>query len=341
MCEDHVDTLQAMIVVSHVMASVTHDIGELAPSRIASGVTFAVTGAASFAMAGPLAKGLISAGWTAGSAVTARVLIAAAVLLVPGLLSMRGRWHLLRANLGLLAAYGLIAVAVCQLCYFNAVDRMQVGVALLIEFTCPVAVLLWMWWRHAQRPSRLTSVGAVLAIGGLFLVLDLTSGADIDPLGLAWAFGAMICAAFYWILSADEDNGLPGIALAAGGMTFGGLTLLVAGIVGVVPFGSSRRDVELAGTMLPWWSALLVLGVVTAALAYVLSIEGSRHLGSRLGSFVGLAEAVFGVLFAWLLLSETPLPVQLLGGLLILGGVVLVKLGEPRPEPAPRAGPTP
>lgn len=323
------------------MAALTHDMTRAAPSRVASGIGFAVGGAASFAMSGPLAKGLIESGWTAGSAVTARVLIAAAVLAVPAAVSMRGRWHLLRDNLGLIIAYGLIAVAGCQLAYFNAVDRMQVGVALLIEFTCPVAVLVWMWWRHQQRPSRITAAGAALAIAGLVLVLDLTSGAQLDGVGLAWAFGSMICAAVYWILSADEDNGLPGIALAAGGMTFGGLALLVAGLVGVIPFAASTSDVELAGSTFTWWLPLLVLGALTAGLAYVLSIEGSRRLGSRLGSFVGLSEAVFGVLFAWLLLSEAPGAVQLLGGALILCGVVGVKLGEPRiEEPAP-AGTTP
>jgi drug/metabolite transporter (DMT)-like permease len=323
------------------MTGMTHDTKGLAPSRVASGVSLAVAGAASFAMSGPLAKGLIAAGWTAGSAVTVRVLIAAAVLVVPAAVTMRGRWHLLRANLGLIVAYGLIAVAGCQLGYFNAVDHLPVAVALLIEFTCPVAVLLWMWWRHGQRPSRLTAMGAVLAVVGLVLVLDLTSGASLSLIGLAWAFGTMICAAVYWILSSDEGNGLPGIVLAAAGMTFGALALLVAGLTGVIPFAATRRDVELAGTALPWWAALLVLGGVTAGLAYVLSIEGTRRLGSRLGSFVGLAEAVFGVLFAWLLLSETPLPVQLLGGLAILGGVVLVRMGEPRAMDAPPGAPTP
>jgi drug/metabolite transporter (DMT)-like permease len=311
------------------------------PSRVASGIGFAVAGAASFAMSGPLAKGLITAGWTAGSAVTVRVLVAAAVLVVPAAMAMRGRWHLVRANLGLILAYGLVAVAGCQLAYFNAVDHLQVGVALLIEFTCPVAVLGWTWWRHQQRPSRRTATGAVLAIAGLVLVLDLTSGTDVDAVGLGWAFGSMICAAVYWILSADEDNGLPGIALAAGGMTIGGLALLVAGLVGIIPLAASRADVELAGANAPWWVAVLLLGALTAGLAYVLSIEGSRRLGSRLGSFVGLAEAVFGVVFAWLLLSETPVPVQVLGGALILLGVVGVKLGEPSVAETPPAGATP
>ncbi|MRJ75323.1 EamA family transporter [Aeromicrobium sp. SMF47] len=323
------------------MAPLTHDTDVRAASRTTSGVTFAVAGAASFALSGPLAKGLIQAGWTAGAAVTVRVLVAALVLAVPAALTMRGRWGLLRGNVRLIVAYGVIAVAGCQLAYFNAVERMQVGVALLIEFTCPVAVLAWMWWRHGQRPTRLTVMGAVLAIAGLVLVLDLTSGADVDGLGIAWALAAMACAAVYWVLSADEDNGLPGLALAAGGMLFGGVGLVAAGLIGIIPLAASSEDVELAGNLLPWWLVLLVLGVVTAGLAYVLSIAGSRRLGSRLGSFVGLAEAVFGVLFAWLLLSEAPRAVQLAGGALILAGVVAVRLGEPEIQEAPPAGTTP
>jgi drug/metabolite transporter (DMT)-like permease len=79
-----------------------------------------------------------------------------------------------------------------------------------------------------------------------------------------------------------------------------------------------------------WWIPLLVLGLVTAAIAYVTGIAAGRRLGSRLASFVALLEVVAGVGFAWLLLDELPRPIQLVGGLLILAGVVGVKLGESR-----------
>jgi drug/metabolite transporter (DMT)-like permease len=319
------------------MATLTHDSTRAPLSRRTSGIGLAVVAAASFALSGPLAKAMIDSGWTAGSAVTVRILIAGAVLLVPALVVLQGRWSLLRRNAGLIAAYGLIAVAGCQLAYFNAVDHMQVGVAILIEFTAPVAVIGWMWFRHGQRPSRLTVVGAALAIAGLMLVLDLISGADIDPIGVLWALGAMAGAAFYWIISADEDNGLPGIVLAAGGLLFGGVALLIAGLVGVVPLATSRADVTLAGSDWPWWLPVLTLGVVTAGLAYVLGIAATRRLGSRLASFVGLTEAVASVLVAWLLLDEAPRAIQFAGGALILVGVIAVRLGEPATEHAPEA----
>jgi drug/metabolite transporter (DMT)-like permease len=311
------------------MTTLTHDMPQVAPARRLSGLGLAVLSACSFALSGPLAKSLLDSGWTAGAAVTARILIAAAVLVGPAVVVLRGRWSLVRRNIGLIVAYGLIAVAGCQLAYFNAVDHMQVGVAILIEFTSPVAVIAWMWFRHRQRPSRLTVAGGLLAIAGLMLVLDLVSGADVDAIGVIWALGAMAGAAFYWIISADQDNGLPGIVLAAGGLLFGGAALLTAGLVGIVPLATSRTDVVLAGSNAPWWLPVVTLGVVTAGLAYVLGIAATRRLGSRLAAFVGLTEAVASVLFAWLLLDQAPVAVQFAGGALILLGVVAVRLGEP------------
>jgi drug/metabolite transporter (DMT)-like permease len=79
-----------------------------------------------------------------------------------------------------------------------------------------------------------------------------------------------------------------------------------------------------------WWLPVPALGVVTAALAYVAGIAATRRLGSRLASFVALTEVVMALVFAWLLLGETPGLIQLAGGAAILGGVVAVKLGEPR-----------
>ena len=79
---------------------------------------------------------------------------------------------------------------------------------------------------------------------------------------------------------------------------------------------------------LPWWVPVIGLATVAAALAYVLGIGAARRLGATVASFVGLTEVLFAVLFAWLLLGELPRPVQLLGGLVILAGVVMVKIDE-------------
>ena len=279
-------------------------------------------------MSGALARQLLEAGWSAGAIVLVRVGLAALVVVPFGLVALRGRWELLRRNAGVIAVYGALAVAGAQFCYFSAVAHMQVGPALLIEYTAPAAVVVWLWLRHGQRPGAVTLVGAALAAAGLVLVLDLISGADLSVPGVLWALAAMVGAATYFVISADETNGLPPMVLAAAGLVLGAVALAALGLVGLLPMRASRDAVSYAGQTVDWWVPLLVLGVVTAAIAYTSGIAAGRRLGSRLASFVALLEVVAGVVFAWVLLDELPRTVQLVGGLLILAGVVAVKLGE-------------
>jgi drug/metabolite transporter (DMT)-like permease len=296
---------------------------------LGSGLFLALASAASFGMSGALAKGLLDNGWTAGAAVTARVCVAALALLVPALLALRGRWELLRGNVGIITLYGVLAVAGTQLCYFYAVSHLQVSLALLLEYTAPVAVVAWWWLRHGQRPTRVTVTGALIATAGLVLVLDVVgSGASLHVAGVLWALGAMTGAAVYFVLSADLANGLPGITLAGGGLLVGAIALGAAGLLGLVPMATSTAPVTYAGVEVAWWLPVLGLGLVAGAVAYVTGIAAGRRLGSRLASFVALSEVLCALLFAWLLLGEMPRGIQLVGGLLVLVGVVVVKAGE-------------
>jgi drug/metabolite transporter (DMT)-like permease len=311
------------------MATLTNDIAPTArSSRTAAGLVFALVSAASFGLSGALARGLLETGWSPGAVTLARIALAAAVVAPLGAAAMRGRWHLLRGQARSFVVYGVVAVAMPQFAYFSAVAHMEVAPALLIEFTAPAAVVVYLWLRHGERPSRVTLGGAVLAGLGLLLVLDLISGAELSLVGVAWALVAMVGCATYFVLSADESAGLPPIALAAGGMLVAALSLAVLGVVGLLEMRAATRPVDLAGNAVDWWVPIVLLGVVTAAVSYVSGIAAIRRLGSRLASFVALLEVVSGVLWAWVLLDELPRTVQLLGGVLILAGVVGVKLGE-------------
>jgi len=321
------------------MATMTHDAPVAAPrSRTASGLVFALVSAITFGLSGALARPLMESGWSAGAVVLVRV-GGAAVLVAPlGVLALRGKWGALRRNAGLVVTYGALAVAGAQFCYFSAVSHMQVGPALLIEYTAPAAVVLWLWLRQGQRPGPVTLVGAGLAALGLVLVLDLLSGADLSVPGVLWALAAMVGAATYFVISADESKGLPPLALAAGGLVVGALVLALLGLVGLLPLDRGSAPVTYADATVAPWVPLALLALVTAAVSYTTGIAAIRRLGSRLASFVALTEVLAGVVWAWLLLDELPRPVQLLGGVLILAGVVAVKLGErtvSTPEPVP------
>lgn len=303
-----------------------------------SGLTFAFASAVSFGMAGALARPLLDAGWSPGAVVLIRIALGALIVVPFGIRSLRGDWSPVRRNARLIVMYGVLAVAGAQFCYFSAVAYMQVAPALLIEYTAPVAVVVWLWLRHAQRPGLVTLAGGAVCALGLVLVLDLFSGAGLSLAGALWALAAMVGLAAYFVLGADDSTGLPPLALAAGGLVVGAAVLGAFGLVGLMPVQATSASVTYAGMEVGWWVPLALLGLVSAAISYVTGIAAARQLGSRLASFVALSEVVCAVAWAWLLLGELPNAVQLGGGALVLVGVVGVKLGEPaleHPEPIP------
>lgn len=294
------------------------------------GFAFALASAVSFGMSGTLGKGLFDAGWSPTAAVSLRIGIAALVLAVPTAMSLRGRWHLLIRNAPLVIAYGVIGVLTCQVAYFQAVAHMQVGLALLIEYTAPIGVISWLWLRHGERPTRGTVLGGAIVLAGLVPLLDLFSGGSVSIVGVGWAFLAMAGVAVYFVLSSHNDSGLPPLALAGSGLCVGAVVIGFVDALGITDFRTSSVDVIYGGHAVPWWLPVIVLGVVTAALAYVTGVEASRRLGSRLASFVAIFEVLTALVVAALLLNQIPTPIQIAGAVMVLVGVVIVKIGEPQ-----------
>lgn len=297
------------------------------------GIGLGLVSAAAFGTSGTFGTSLIDSGWSPTSAVFARVCVAALVLTGPALVALRGRWALLRRRAGQTIAFGLVGVAACQVCYFNAIQRMPVGIALLLEYLGVVLIVLWLWARHGQRPRPLTVVGGIAALGGLALMLNLVgaggASGGVNAVGVVWGLLAAVSLAVYFMLSASvTGETLPPVVMTWGGMIVGALVLGGLGLAGALPLSFSSADVLLLGHRVSWLVSVLGLSVVAAALAYVTGVGAARRLGAKLGSFVGMAEILFAVLFAWVLLHQMPTGMQFAGGTLILAGVVLVRLDE-------------
>ena len=101
------------------------------------GLLFAVGSAFTFALSGPLAKSLMDAGWTPTAAVTARMAVGAVVMAVFATIVKPDWFREALQHRKTVIAYGLIPIAGAQLCYYNAVAHLSVGVALLLEYTAP------------------------------------------------------------------------------------------------------------------------------------------------------------------------------------------------------------
>lgn len=293
----------------------------------------ALISAAAFALSGSFAKSLFDVGWSPGAAVAARIGGAAVVLLIPVIITLVRRWAKVKGSLGRIAIYGVVPIALCQLFYFNAVQHLSVGVALLLEYLSPVLLVGWAWIITRHRPRLLTIVGAVSAMAGLVLVLDLAGDQRISVEGVLWGLAAAVCSAVYFVMSARTDDDVPPILMAGGGMAVGAAMIVGLGAVGVLPMTFTFSDPVFAGTPVHWLVPVLGLVLVTTVFAYLMGIISTRGLGSKVASFVALFEVLFAVIWAWILLGELPRTIQLLGGLAIMGGVILVRLDELRGSP--------
>ena len=290
-----------------------------------AGLALALLSAVTFGSSGAMAKSLIETGWTAGAAVLVRLGGAAVLLAIAAMVTVRGRPRLRAASVRVLFAYGVIAMAGTQLAFFNAVRTLDVGVALLLEFLAPVLLLAWTSLRARTLPRPATLGGAALTIVGLGFVIELTNASAVDPIGVAWGLLAAVCLGGFFIISARQDEDLPPLVMAAGGTAVGATVIGLAGVVGIVPLRFAARDALLAGTSVSWLVPAVWLVVMSTVVAYITGIRAIHRLGTRIASFVALTEVLFAVLVAWVLLSELPGPSQVVGGICIVVGIVIVQ----------------
>lgn len=316
-------------------------------SHFRLGLLFAVGSAFTFGMSGPFAKSLMVAGWSPTAAVTAR-LAGGALVMATFATIVKPDWiREARRHARVVIAYGLVPIAGAQLCYYNAVSHLSIGVALLLEYTAPILVVGWIWATTRRRPRGMTLAGVALAVAGIMLVLNILSGsAQVNAIGVAWGLAAAICAACYFMMSDEvtaDGSGLSSITLSAGGLVVGAVAVGLLGLSGLMPLTFTANDAVVAGLTVPWWVPVIMLAVVSTAVAYTLGISGVARLRPSFASLVGLGEVLFAVLAAWVLLGEAVTLTQAVGGVVVLLGLALARQGDRSAEVTaatwPDAGP--
>jgi inner membrane transporter RhtA len=188
-----------------------------------------------------------------------------------------------------------VSLAGVNLCFYAALDRLPLGVAVTLEFVGPLGVAVF----GSRRPRDL--VWALLAAVGILLLSDGAGGAGIDPLGAALALAAGGFWAVYILQSARVGNSYPGL----GGLA---LAATISAVI-VAPFGIVQGGGELLTA-----SALavgLAVGLLSSAVPFALELEALRRL----------PNAVFGVL-----MSLEPAVAAAVGFIALSQGLALVEV---------------
>ncbi|WP_037856472.1 EamA family transporter [Streptomyces sp. NRRL S-340] len=302
------------------------------------GLGLALVSAVAFGGSGVAAKPLIEAGLDPLHVVWLRVTGAALVMLP---LAVRHR-ALLRSRPLLLAGFGLLAVAGVQACYFAALSRIPVGVALLIEYLAPALVLGWVRFVQRRPVTRAAALGVVLAAGGLACVVEVWSGLGFDALGLLLALGAACCQVGYFVLSdqgGDAGDRAPDpLGVIAYGLLAGAVVLTAVARPWGMDWTVLAHTADMNGTAVPAAVLLVWIVLVATVLAYVTGVLSVRRLSPQVAGVVACLEAVIATVLAWVLLGEHLSAPQVAGGAVVLLGAFIAQSSTPAGAAEPAAG---
>ncbi|MER6633106.1 EamA family transporter [Streptomyces sp. NPDC000987] len=293
------------------------------------GLGLALASAVAFGGSGVAAKPLIEAGLDPLHVVWLRVAGAALVMLP---VAVRHR-ALPRRRPALLAGFGLLAVAGVQACYFAAISRIPVGVALLVEYLAPALVLGWVRFVQRRPVTRAAALGVVLAVGGLACVVEVWSGLSFDALGLVLALGAACCQVGYFVLSdqgSDAGDDAPDpLGVIAYGLLAGAAVLTVVARPWGMDWSVLAGTADMDGTPVAAGLLLAWIVLVATVLAYVTGVLSVRRLSPQVAGVVACLEAVIATVLAWVLLGEHLSAPQIVGGAVVLAGAFIAQSSAP------------
>ena len=293
------------------------------------GLSLAVPSALAFGAAGPFSKAVLLAGALSPLRLAQfRITAAALVLLViVGVRRWRRppsgyRWS--RADVALVLAYGALGFVAVQLCYFFAIDRLPVGVALLFEYTSVVIVAVYAATVQHRPQPRAVWIGAVLAVVGLVVLTEPWSGFSLSLLGALAGCGAAVCSAAYFLLGEHGTSRLPVLELVTYSACAGAVLLALLVPWWSFPFGALRHTAAFADRAWPAWILLAIVVLVGTVIAYMLGVAALGHLPSPTATVIATLEIVAGTVASWILLHEHLTTSEIVGGSFIFAGVIVV-----------------
>lgn len=241
----------------------------------------------------------------------------------------RRRLRVSWAGLRQLAVLGIVGAALIQWLYFVAIDRLPVGIALLLEFTAPVLVAVFarVVLREAVRP--VVWIALVLSLAGLGLVAQVWQDTRLDALGVAAGLGGAACLATFLLLGRHSGGAHDPVAVNFWMFAWASaFWLFVEPLWGIdrAPLGASTSLLgALDGVQVPVWLAVgWVIALGTLA-PYALDLAALRNLSATTVGAVGMLEPVVAAGVAWLWLEQALTTTQVVGGLVVLAGVALAQ----------------
>lgn len=291
------------------------------------GEILTLTGALFFAFNGIIAKLVLASGLSPMRLTQVRCGGAFIILLTYVFLRYREKLRTTRAELPHLAIYGVVGFLAVQALYFVAISRLHVSIALIMEFTAPIWIVIWLRYVKKKYVPPLMWIAIFMAFSGLVLIAQVWRGRTLDPIGVIAALADGIVLATFFLLGEKLAAKHEVESLMVYG--FGFATLAMALILPLWSFPTEifTQSMDLQGRFteisLPGWVLISWIIVMGTIIPYLLVVSGLKLLSASTSSVMGMSEPILAGVFAWIWLFEKWGAIQLLGGAIVIVGIIL------------------
>jgi drug/metabolite transporter (DMT)-like permease len=297
--------------------------------RPALGYAMVAFAAALFAVNGTVSKVILGSGFSAQQLTEVRC---AGALIGLTLIALATRPRLLRLHrneLPLLVVFGVGGLALVQWSYFFAIHRVEIGIALVIQFVGPILVALWARFVYGEHVRNRIWLALSLALTGLVLIVELWKAHRPNGAGLAAAALGAVTYAAYILLAERGVRGRDPISLSAWGFLFATLFWSVLAPWWNFPAARAGNSVSLLGHLasshLPVWALMLWMVVLGTIVPFALVASALRHISATRAGITGMLEPVLAIVVAWAWLGETLNLLQASGATVTLAGIAIAQ----------------
>ena len=212
-----------------------------------------------------------------------------------------------------------VAIALVNAVYYMAIARLDVAIALVLQYTAPALVVTWVALQVRKLPAREVMVALVITFAGVVLVSGSLGGdvENVNGTGVLFGLASSFLFATYTVLSerAGEVYGVLGALLRG----------FAAATVMWIAFQATRgwpHELFLGENV----GDVLFVGVAGTLLPFILFLWGVQQVQAERAAIAATLEPVLAAIVAWFWLEQVLQPIQLVGGALILGGVVALQI---------------
>ena len=286
-----------------------------------------ILSATMFATNGIASKLLLDGHITAWRLAQVRALSACAILAIYLWRKAPTTFRIKRTEILPLVSYGIIGIAMVQALYFLAISRMHVSIALLIEFTAPVWIVVYLRVVKRKHVPNQMWLALVLALTGLALIAQVWDGLTLDGIGVIAGFGASFALAFCFLCGESLTEKRDNQSITMWGFFFAGFAWCLVLPIWSFPFDVFTTAIPLEGALegnsTSGWVLILYVVLVGTIFPYLCVMAGLKNLKASTTSTFGLLEPIFAGIVAWFWFAESWTVIQLIGGVVVIAGIYM------------------